>query len=103
MRHRDNESIEFEWDEGNIDKNYKKHGVTPNETEEVFLDEQVIIVADIDHSQHEKRDIAIGQTLTKKMLCIVFTSRKEKIRIISARSANKKERRIYESTVETHS
>jgi len=89
---------EFEWDKGNIDKSYKKHYVTPNQTEEVFLDEDLKVLKDIKHSQKEERLIAIGKNLTKKILFVIFTRRGKKIRIISARAANMKERRHYEKT-----
>ncbi len=90
------DSVAFEWDKGNIDKSYVKHGISPNEAEEVFLDEQVKIVQDIQHSQKEKRFIALGQTVRNVKLFIVYTIRRKKIRIISARPMNKKQRRQYE-------
>ena len=64
---------EFEWDEGNIDKSYKKHGITPNEAEELFLDENVLLVEDIKHSQKEERFIVIGKTTQRKLLLAAFT------------------------------
>jgi len=86
----------FEWDKWNIDKSYQKHGISPNETEEVFLDENVKIKKDIKHQQQEKRFIAIGKTIEDKILFVVFTIRYDKIRIISARKANTKEREVYQ-------
>lgn len=88
----------FEWDEGNIDKSYKKHGITPNEAEEVFVDKNVGIERDIKHQEAEERYIAIGMTLNAKLLFVVFTIRRNMIRIISARRADKKERRLYEKS-----
>jgi len=86
----------FEWDKGNIDKSYKKHGVKPSEAEETFLDEKVLILRDVKHSQKEKRYILIGKNTENKILFIVFTLRRKKIRIISVRKANRKEINIYE-------
>lgn len=86
----------FGWDEANVDKSYKKHGITPNEAEEIFLDKDVLLQEDIKHSQKETRLIAIGKTESEKTLFVVFIERENKIRIISARVANKKERRRYE-------
>ncbi len=86
----------FEWDKGNIDKSYEKHNITPNEAEEVFIDENIRFQDDVDHSQREERFTAIGKTSQKHVLFIVFTLRGTKIRIISARGANIKERREYE-------
>ncbi len=83
----------FEWDKGNVDKSYQKHGITPNEAEEVFLDEKAVIVKDLKHSQKEERYIMVGRTITEKILFIIFTVRNKKIRIISARKANQKEKK----------
>lgn len=88
----------FEWDKGNIDKSYQKHGIAPKESEEVFLDENLKVIRDIKHSQKENRLIALGKTFEEKMLFIVFIIRKNKIRIISARNINRKEKREYEQT-----
>ena len=90
-----NNYTDFEWDKGNIDKSYQKHGITPNEAEEAFLDEKAIVLRDINHSLKEKRYWLIGKNISKKLLFIAFTLRKKKIRIISARKANKKEKNIY--------
>lgn len=86
----------FEWDQGNIDKSYQKHGITPNEAEEVFTDKNVGIEKDIKHQEAEERFIAIGKTLQDELLFVVFTIRSNMIRVISARRANKKERGLYE-------
>jgi len=90
--------LEFEWDKGNLDKSYQKHGITPAESEEIFLDENLQVIKDIRHSQKETRFIALGKTFLGKILFVVFTLRGRRIRIISARVANKKERRHYEKT-----
>jgi len=89
---------EFEWDKGNIDKSYQKHGITPNEAEEIFLDENLLLQKDWKHSQKEERFIVIGKTIKKKLLLAVFTIRNYKIRIISVRVVDNKERRQYEKT-----
>ena len=88
--------IRFDWNQGNIDKSYKKHGITPNEAEDVFLDINIAIEKDIKHKEVESRYIAIGKTMQEKLLFVVFTFRNNMIRVISARKANKKERRLYE-------
>lgn len=88
--------IGFEWDQGNIDKSYQKHGITPNEAEEVFIDKNVGIEKDIKHQEREDRYIAIGKTIQEELLFVIFTIRNNMIRVISARRANKKERGLYE-------
>lgn len=92
------EPVEFVWDEGNQDKNWEKHKVTNDEAEQVFEDEKNVIYRDLFHSQTEERYIILGETSKKRLLYIVFTTRRGKIRIISARDINRKERKLYEET-----
>ncbi|MBU1031652.1 BrnT family toxin [Patescibacteria group bacterium] len=89
----------FEWDKGNVNKSYQKHGITPNEAEEAFLDEKAIILKDAGHSQKEERYILVGKTAEEKLLFVVFALRSKKIRIISARKANRKEKNNYVKTI----
>lgn len=88
--------IAFEWNKGNIDKNLTNHNVTDKETEEVFGDRRLLLSEDIKHSRAELRFHALGETQQKRLLFLSFTIRSDKLRIISARSANRKERKIYE-------
>ncbi len=85
----------FDWDEFNINKNWERHLVHYTECEEIFFNEPLLIAFDEGHSQKEKKYYALGQTNTNRKLFIVFTLRKNKIRIISARDMNKKERKIH--------
>ena len=87
--------ISFEWNKGNIDKNWKKHKVHFKETEEVFTNKPLKTLKDKKHSQHEKRYTALGVTNKKRKLYIVFTIRNKKIRVISARNQSKKEKKLY--------
>lgn len=87
---------EFEWNKGNIDKNFAKHQVTNQETEEVFLDKNKVTFKDRLHSNNEERFRIIGKTKKGRLLFLVFTIRNEKIRIISARDINRKEVSLYE-------
>lgn len=90
--------IEFEWDIGNIYKNYFKHNVTLYEAEEVFQDISKIVYSDLIHSESEDRFILVGQTKVGRGLCIVYVVSNGKIRVISARDLNKKEKIKYEKT-----
>ncbi|MBI2464709.1 BrnT family toxin [Candidatus Shapirobacteria bacterium] len=89
-------SIEFLWDKGNLDKNWLKHQVLTSESEEIFYDDSKIILKDILHSNTEDRFIILGKTKKNRLLFIAFTKRNNKIRIISARNADKKEKKLYE-------
>lgn len=88
----------FEWDKGNIDKNWGRHKVHYLECEEIFFNEPLFITPDEKHSQKEQRFRALGQTKSGKLLTIVFTVRGDGklLRVISARNMNVKERRLYE-------
>ena len=90
----------FAWDKGNEQKNWIKHKVTAEEAEEPFFTDDYIILEDKPHSRSaEQRFILLGKTNKERMLFIVFTIRTEKIRIISARDANKKEVIFYEKAI----
>lgn len=88
--------IGFDWDSGNVDKNWTKHKVKAEECEQVFFNKPLLIFPDHKHSEKEKRHYVLGKTIDNKLLFISFTIRKNKIRIISARKMNKKEQKIYE-------
>jgi len=87
----------FNWDSGNSEKNWKKHKVTNNEAEEVFLNYPRYVYRVEGHS--EKRFYLLGQTNEGRLLFVVFTIRGNLIRIISARDMSKKERRRYEERI----
>lgn len=89
--------IGFEWDKGNADKNLKKHGVSTEETEEVFFDDLSVLSEDSKHSRTEKRYQIVGKSEKERLLSLIFTIRGDNIRVISARVANRKERRFYET------
>jgi uncharacterized DUF497 family protein len=88
--------VGFEWDAANSDKIYLKHGISTKEAEEVFLSEGSLVIPDLCHSQNEERFILVGQTLLSIYLFVVFTIRRDKIRIISARKTHKNEIKKYE-------
>lgn len=90
------EPLAFEWDKGNVDKNLRKHKVTSQEAEEVFEDKELFIFEDQTHSQTEDRYGVFGRTRKGRLLSIVFTIRKKKVRAITIRDMSKKERRSYE-------
>jgi uncharacterized protein len=86
----------FEWNNGNIHKNWENHNVAFFECEEVFLNKPLLLFDDAKHSASEKRYFAFGKNNSGRRLYVVFTIRHNKIRIISARDMNNKERKIYE-------
>lgn len=93
--------VSFIRDEGNIDKNLKKHKVTNKEAEETFENKPKFIIEDVKHSLSEKRYMIWGVSNQKRKLSIFFTVRNDQVRIISARDMHKKERRSYEEKIQT--
>ncbi|MDP8207802.1 MAG: BrnT family toxin [Candidatus Electryonea clarkiae] len=85
----------FQWDEGNIDKNWIKHKVLNIECEQVFFNTPVFILEDTKHSGDENRWYLLGKTDFDRHLFIVYTIRDNLIRVISARDMSKKEKEIY--------
>ena len=93
--------MKFEWDEAKSNSNYKKHHVRFEEAQTVFLDHKSLEFYDDDHSEeNEDRFLRIGLSQKMNILIVVFCERNdETIRIISARKAEPKERRVYEEGV----
>jgi uncharacterized DUF497 family protein len=87
--------VGFEWDSGNIDKNWDKHGVSNAECEEVFFNTPLQINSDSSHSQEEVRNAAFGRSDAGRPLFIVFIVRTNYIRVISARDMTDKEVEVY--------
>jgi uncharacterized DUF497 family protein len=88
--------IGFDWDDGNVEKNWELHRVAFWEAEEVFFNEPLVMMADRKHSIAEPRYLTLGQTDSGRLLFISFTVRGSLIRVISARDMTRKEVRRYE-------
>ena len=90
--------IQFEWDDGNKDKNWLKHQVSATEAEEVFFDAHKKLAKAVFYTAtEEKQFILLGKTIPGRLLFVVFTIRGKNIRVISARDVNRKERPLYET------
>ena len=87
----------FIWDNAKNRSNQKKHGVSFEEAETVFLDEQARLIGDPEHSEIEDRFIIMGLSSKLKLLVVihVYKESDQVIRIISARKATKKESQFY--------
>jgi uncharacterized protein len=86
----------FEWDQFKAADNLKKHGVSFEEAKTVFENVLAVIFDDEAHSIGETREIMIGHSRNNRLLLISFTERPSVIRIISARSATRRESEDYE-------
>lgn len=87
----------FTWDPKKAASNTKKHQITFDEDKTVFTDEYARLIADPDNSHDEDRFILMGASIQSNLLVVCHCVREnETIRIISARKADKQERKIYE-------
>ena len=89
--------MEFEWDSRKAESNVVKHGVTFTEAMTVFGDPLELAISDPDHSEDEFRFLSMGHSVLGKLLVVAYTEREGRIRIISAREAIRRERKLYES------
>ena len=85
----------FEWDQGNITKNWESHDVSATECEQIFYNKPIIVKRDKEHSELENRFYALGRTNMNRLLFAVFTVRNKNIRIISARDMTDAEMERY--------
>lgn len=88
--------IVFEWDQWNRQKNEVKHGVSRVEAESAFFDAGYRLFRDQKHSLLEQRFILFGRSIENRILMIGFTLRGERVRVITARPASRRERAVYE-------
>lgn len=89
--------LSFEWDPKKEASNVAKHGVTFSEAQTAFTDEFARLIPDPDHSSDEDRFVLLGTSIGSRLLVVCHCIRSEdSIRIISARKAQKQERKNYE-------
>ena len=89
------ECVGFEWDDSNIHKNWASHRVLPEEAEDIFFNEPLVVRSDARRSANEKRYYALGRTNRGRRLFAAFTIRATMIRVISVRDMNRNESEIY--------
>jgi len=89
--------LTFDWDPRKDRANQLKHGVSFDEAKTAFLDEYARIIADPEHSDDEERFVLLGMSVGLRLLvvCHCYREPENLIRIISARRADKSERREY--------
>ena len=89
--------MRFKRDKNKADLNAKKHGITFDEAESVFLDESALLIEDPDHSDDEERFVLLGFSMAARLLvvCHCYRENDHVIRIISARKATKNEAKQY--------
>ena len=90
-------NIEFAWDRRKARSNLKKHGVSFEEAQAVFLDDNARLIDDPDHSQEEERFVLLGYSYQARCLIVSHCYRESGsvIRLISARRATAQEEEVY--------
>ena len=91
--------LEFEWDAKKAAGNVTKHDVSFEEAMTVFADPLARIFDDEEHSEHERREIIIGHSDKRQLLLVSFIGLEERVRLLSARKATRRERKDYEEEV----
>jgi uncharacterized DUF497 family protein len=89
------DEFNFEWDSAKAEPNLKKHGVDFFDAVDVFLDPLARTLAS-GNDEEEERQAVVGVSRSLNLLLVVHTERDDYIRLISARTATRQERRLYE-------
>ena len=88
--------MKFEWDTNKAISNLRKHKISFDEASTALSDPMAATGADPDHSIGELRYITFGISERGQLLVVAHTEQSDTVRIISARLASKRERKIYE-------
>jgi uncharacterized DUF497 family protein len=91
--------VVYEWDAAKAKANLHKHGVSFEEAATVFLDPLALTFSDPDHSGEEEREITIGHTRRQPVVLVSHCQRGNRVRIISARKATRREHHQYEERI----
>ncbi len=91
---------QFEWNPAKARQNLREHRVSFERAATVFVDPEALSELDDEHSVREERWVTLGLDRTGVLLVVSHTFRAEtessaRIRLISARKANKNEAKQY--------
>ena len=89
--------MDFEWDPEKARSNLAKHGVRFDEAKAVFIDPAAITLSE--NHPEEQRFVALGMDRVGRVLVVAYMWRADRIRMISARKATPRERRVYEEGI----
>ena len=84
--------MEFDWDAANL-KHIARHGIAPEEAEDAVLIEP--LEADVQEHRREQRVLCFGRTKAGRLLTILYTERRGKIRVVTAYEMTKQQQRMY--------
>jgi uncharacterized protein len=92
--------VVFEWHAAKAQANLAKHGVSFEQATAVFLDPLALTFQDPDHAEGEEREITVGHIARGQVVLVAHCLRADRLRIISARPATRRERKQYEEGFE---
>ena len=84
--------MDFEWDAAN-QEHIERHGITHEEAEEAVLIEP--LEADVQQHKSEERVLCFGRTKSGRLLTVLYTERRGKIRVVTAYEMTKQQQRLY--------
>ncbi len=87
-------TMEFDWDPAKNEANLSKHGISFDEARHIF-DGPILTRVDDRRDYGENRDISLGALSRHAVLVVIHTERGDRIRLIPARKANCRERKVY--------
>jgi len=91
-------ALQFDWDPKKARRNVDRHGVSYDEASTAFRDTMSITIPDPAHSETEDRLVLLGYSYRNRLIVVVHTDRNDRIRVISARPATRRERIRYEES-----
>ena len=91
------QTIKFQWDKSKNERNIEKHGISFEEAQSVFYDDNALEFYDENHSKEEDRFLLLGRSFNFRILLVCHCVREKGtiIRLISARKATKNEQKYY--------
>lgn len=87
--------MSYQWDSNKAAANLNKHKIDFADAVGVFEDPRALTIKE-EHVEGEQRFVTLGMDFLGRVLVVVYAYRGHDIRLISARSATKREKQIYE-------
>ena len=84
--------MEFDWDAANLG-HIARHGIAPNEAEEAVLIDP--LETDVQSHPSEQRVLCFGRAKSGRLLTVLYTERRGKIRVVTAYEMTKLQQRMY--------
>jgi uncharacterized DUF497 family protein len=84
--------MEFDWDASNV-KHIARHGITLEEAEQAVLIEP--LESDVQQHGSEERVLCFGRTKSGRLLTVLYTERRGRVRVVTAYEMTRQQQRLY--------